>query len=79
MNDPSRVFVSGPFAAFREAHGCTVEYHAARSSLHRGACCRDAVLSSRRMARVWIGAVFWIAVAITIIDYVRTLLTLRKK
>jgi hypothetical protein len=27
----------------------------------------------------WIGAVFWIAVAIAIIDYVRTLLTLRKK
>jgi len=27
----------------------------------------------------WIGAVFWIAVAIAVIDYVRTLLTLRKK
>ena len=26
----------------------------------------------------WIGAVFWIAVAIAVIDYVRTLLTLRK-
>jgi ubiquinone biosynthesis protein len=29
--------------------------------------------------QTWIGVVFWIAVAIAIIDYVRTLLTLRKK
>ena len=29
--------------------------------------------------QAWIGAVFWITVAIAIIDYVRTLLTLRKK
>jgi len=27
----------------------------------------------------WIGVVFWIAVAIAVIDYVRTLLTLRKR
>jgi hypothetical protein len=29
--------------------------------------------------QAWIGAVFWIAVAILIIDYVRTLLTLRRR
>jgi hypothetical protein len=29
--------------------------------------------------QAWIGAVFWIAVAFAIIDYVRTLLTLRRR
>jgi hypothetical protein len=29
--------------------------------------------------QMWIGVVFWIAVAFAIIDYIRTLLTLRKR